>query len=441
MVRKMLGGVAAVTLVAGAYAQDDGSQIEVQYCGVGYLGQAVDLKTTYSALAPTVLSEKGRPALGGKLKKLAQDANAGVRFVDSSNDAISFVISAAKHEVQEYRNPLPPNNQMYNVIYTLTIQTVLFNKDSKEIKGVYPWTYQFNDAIPTKPTDKIIIETFKSFFEEPPALKEGEEVDSQLFMVQWREAMANFRPVANAKTIAVAPVKFSPAAENTLTEAVAKAGSKDTVAGLGLEVTSALETELSQKLGLPIVPGGGATGASGESGPQFIASIPDCLSAGGQSFALPTPSYRFFLSVDEVASASLVRKETRKVVGANGVITEEPITRTENGYGARYILNLVAPDESDSTEWGGVRLITDHKLKFVAAKRFTGDRQLNDFDQYRKLSLAFTGDLASALMSRDERWIKNQLSSAMGKTKPSAIRKEWVEIFEKRMGLARAKKR
>jgi hypothetical protein len=147
------------------------------------------------------------------------------------------------------------------------------------------------------------------------------------------------------------------------------------------------------------------------------------------------------LSVDEVASASLVRKETRKVVGANGVITEEPITRTENGYGARYILNLVAPDESDSTEWGGVRLITDHKLKFVAAKRFTGDRQLNDFDQYRKLSLAFTGDLASALMSRDERWIKNQLSSAMGKTKPSAIRKEWVEIFEKRMGLARAKKR
>jgi hypothetical protein len=379
--------------------------------------------------------------LGGRLKKLAQDANAGVKFVDSSSDALSFVISAAKHEVQEYRNPLPPNNQMYNVIYTLTIQTVLFNKDRKEIKGVYPWTYQFNDAMAKKPTDKDIVDKFKSFFDDPPALKEGEEPDPQLFMVQWREAMASFRPVANAKTIAVAPVTFSPAAEKALTESIAKAGSKDTIAGLALEVTSTFETELSKKLGLPIVPGGGATGSAGEKGSQFIASIPDCLNAGGQSFALPAPSYRFFLSLDEIASASLVRKETRKVVGANGVITEEPITRTENGYGARYVLNLVAPDESDTTEWGGSRLITDHKLKFVAAKRFTGDRQLNDFDQYRKLSLAFTGDLAGAFMSRDEKWIKNQLSAAMGKTKPSAIRKEWIEIFEKRMGLARAKKR
>jgi hypothetical protein len=441
MLKGTIAGVVMATLAAGAYAQDDGSQIEVQYCGVGYLGQAQDLKTTYRFLESTVLSPKGRPELGGRLKTLAQDANAGVKFVASSSDAISYVISAAKHEVQEYRNPLPPNNQMYNVIYTLTIQTVLFNKDSKEIKGVYPWTYQFNDAMATKPADKDIVAKFKSFFDEPPALKEGEEPDPQLFMVQWREAMANFRPVANAKTIAVAPVTFSPAAEKSLTDSIAKAGTKDTVAGLGIEVTSTFETELSKKLGLPIVPGGGATGVSGEKGPQFIASIPDCLNAGGQSFALPTPSYRFFLSVDEVASASLVRREARKVVGANGVITEEPITRTENGYGARYVLNLVAPDESDTSEWGGPRIITDHKLKFVAAKRFTGDRQLNDFDQYRKLSLAFTGDLASAFMSRDEKWIKNQLSTAMGKTKPSAIRKEWIEIFEKRMGLARAKKR
>jgi len=105
------------------------------------------------------------------------------------------------------------------------------------------------------------------------------------------------------------------------------------------------------------------------------------------------------------------------------------------------VLNIVAPDESDSSEWGGTRIITDHKLKFVAAKRFTGERQLNEFDQYRKLSLAFTGELANAFMSRDEKWIKNQLSAAMGKTKPSAIRKEWIEIFEKRMGLTRSKKK
>lgn len=441
MIKRMVAGVIIAAMAVSAHAQDDGSQLEVKYCGVGYLGQAKDLKTTYRFLESTVLSDQERPGLGGRLKTLAQDANARVKFVDSSSDAISFVISAAKHEVQEYRNPLPPNNQMYNVIYTLTIQTVLFNKDSKEIKGVYPWTYQFNDAMQARPTDKDIIAKFKSFFDDPPALQEGEEPDPQLFMVQWREAMANFRPVANAKTIAVAPVTFSAAAEKALTDSIAKAGTADTVAALGLEVTSTFETELSKKLGLPIVPGGGATGAAGESGPQFIASIPDCLNAGGETFALPAPSYRFFLSVDEIASASLVRNETRKVVGANGAIGEQAITRSENGYGARYVLNIVAPDEADSTEWGGTRIITDHKLKFVAAKSFTGDRQLNEFDQYRKLSLAFAGDLATAFTTRDEKWIKNQLSATMGKTKPSAIRKEWIEIFEKRMGLARAKKR
>lgn len=441
MIKPIVASVLLSSLAGIAYAKDDGSQLEVQYCGVGYLGQAKDRDTTYRFLAPNVLSDKGRPEVGGRLKKLSQDANSGVKFVESSNDALSYVISAAKYEVQEYRNPLPPNNQMYNVIYTLTIQTVLFNKDSKEIKGVYPWTYQFNDAMPVKPADKDIAAKFKSFFDDPPALKEGEEPDPQLFMVQWREAIANFRPVANAKTIAVAPVRFSEAAQKALTDSLAKSGGNDSLDGLGLEITSTFETELSKKLGLPIVPGGGASGAVGEAGPQFIASIPDCLNAGGQSFALPAPSYRFFLTVDDIVAASLVRKESRKVVGANGVISDELITRTENGYGARYVLNIVAPDESDSSEWGGTRIITDHKLKFVAAKSFTGERQLNEFDQYRKLSLAFTSDLAGAFMSRDEKWIKNQLSSAMGKTKPSAMRKEWIEIFEKRMGLVRSKNR
>lgn len=415
--------------------------IEVQYCGVGYLGQAQDLATNYRPLASNVLSANGRPEFGGRLKKLSQDANPSLSFVESSNNALSYVISAAKYEVQGYRNPVPPNNQMFNVIYTVTIQTVLFNKDSREIKGVYPWTYQFNDALPAKPTDEEVATRFKSFFDDPPALKEGEEPDGQLLMVQWREAVANFRPIENAKTIAVAPVKFGASANSALSDLIAKAGTSDTMTGLGIEVTSTLETELSKKLGLPIVPGGGGTGASGESGPQFVATIPDCLGGGNQSFVLPAPSYRFFLTIDDVASAMLVTQDKRKVVGADRVIAEEPVTRKEAGYGARFVLNVVAPDEADSTEWGGMRLITDHKLRFIASKRFTGDRQLNDFDQYRRLSLAFAGELADAFMSRDEKWIKDHLSTAMGKVKPGALKKEWVEIFEKRMGLVRSKKK
>ena len=441
MIRKVIIFMVAGAFTADAYALDDGSQMEVRYCGIGYLGQAADISKNYPYLASTVLSKDVRPSLGNLLKTVSEDANPRLRFVGEATDALSYVISAAKYELQKYKNPLPPYNQMFNVIYTLTIQTVLFNKDSKEIKGVYPWTYQFNDASPEKPSDAVIAAKFKSFFDLPPPLKEGEEPDPQLFMVQWREAMADFNPIANAKTIAVAPVQFSEAAAAALAAAAPSGGTEGAVMALGTELTSALEAELSEKLGLPVIPGGGAPGVDGKSASQFVAAIPDCLNAGSESFSLPAPSYRFFLGIAQVASASRVSTETRESVGADGAIAKESIKSTEIGYGARYSLNVVAPDETDTSEWGGQRLITDHKLRFIGAKRFTGDRTLNEFDQHRKLSLAFMGELADGLMSRNEKWIKDHLSADIGKTKPSAVRKEWIEVFEKRMGLARSKKK
>jgi hypothetical protein len=447
----MKAAAVGICLFAGpmADAQNSGQE-EVVSCGIGWRGDESELSKQFKPLAMSVLAEKNIVSNGALLRKYIEEGNPQVVFRDFNNKAgvakaIAFIISSANVEKQVFKNPIPPGENKLNVIYTLGIQTVVFNLDSMQVEAVYPWVFKYNDAAAKDPTEAEIAARFSDFFKEPPALAEGEEPDPRLFLNRWKESARNFQVRGNPITIAVAPVVFSPEAEQALAASIAKdPKSKANVAGFGEELSATLEAELSQGLGLPVIPGGGGGSVSkaGDAKSTFIARIPGCFDARqtASSFQLPVPAFRFHLAVDQVASHKLTRQENRERLLADGGVENISTNRTEVGYGARYLFNIVAPVEGDETEWGGVKLTSDQKFRLIGSKRYAGDRDLVEFEQYQKLSLGFASELSRALMTRDEKWIKNQLSSQMGKVKPSAIRKEWIDIFEKRMNLKRAKK-
>lgn len=463
-----------------ASAQDDGSVLDVKYCGVGYLGQAADLATNYPGLAGNVLSKDGLPKLSGLMMSLSQEANPTLRYADVSGKALSFIIAAADHELQEYKNPLPPYDNRFNSIFSVTIQTMLFDPDSKAVIGIYPWRFTFNEAVAGKrPSGAEIAARFATLFDRPPTpeelaaeeaaaaaeaaaaqtegggeaeqtaeAKENESEDAEeagdarmpphLLLVDWVEALAGLDLVSNPRTLAVAPIGFGDAALQVL-----DATGPDTSQALSLELSTAFETELAKHLGLSVVPGGGAKAGTAEDGggAQFTATLPQCLDTGGQSFTLPTPSYRFHLKVDDLVSSEFQHKKVRQSVAADGTVTSEEYQQTEKAYGGRYVLNVVSPDDGDSSEWGGQRVLTDQAFKLVRAKRFSGERTFEDADQFRKLSLSFLTRLASEFRIADSKWIDKNLSGTMNKKAAKEVQKSWKTLFQERMQLKPAKRK
>lgn len=459
-----------------AWAQDDGSVLDVKYCGVGYLGQAADLATNYPGLAGNVLSKDGLPQLSGLMMRLSQEANPTLRYADVSGKALSFIIAAADHELQEYKNPLPPYDNRFNSIFSVTVQTMLFDPDSRSVIGIYPWRFTFNEAVAgNRPTDAEIAARFATLFDRPPTEEElaaeeaalaaaaaqtegggeaeqpAEEKNTEdteetgdarmpphLLLVDWVDALAGLDLVSNPRTLAVAPIGFGDSALQVL-----DATGPGTSQALSLELSTAFETELAKHLGLSVVPGGGAKAGTAEDGggAQFTATLPQCLDTGGQAFTLPTPSYRFHLKVDDLVSSEFQHKKVRQSVAADGTVTSEEYQQTEKAYGGRYVLNVVSPDDGDSSEWGGQRVLTDQAFKLVRAKRFSGERNFQDVDQFRKLSLSFLTRLASEFRIADSKWIDKNLSGIMSKKAAKEVQKSWKTLFQERMQLKPTKRK
>lgn len=477
-----------------AAAQNEEGVLDVRYCGVGYLGKAGDLSTNYPYLAENVLSKDGLARLSGLMRELSKEANPELRYSEAKGKSISFIIAAADHELQQYKNPLPPFDDRYNSIFSVTIQTMLFDPDSKAVIGIYPWRFTFNEAIAgSKPDRQMIAARYATLFDRPPTEEElaaeaaavaettdatqeepeqpaepAEQKEQSLFasvgsmfskdteedqpenaspeiqvppyllLADWVDAVASLNLVSNQRTLAVAPITFGEVALAAFSESP-----PGTAEALSLELSTAFETELSKHLGLSVVPGGGAKQGSGEVevSAQFVATIPDCLESGDEAFVLPTPSYRFHLQVDNLMSSEYTHKRVRQNLSGDATISTEEYEQIEQAYGGRFVLNVVSPDDGDSSDWGGQRVIADQAFKLVRAKRYTGQRAFDDSDQYRKLSLSFLSRLASEFRIADLRWIEKNLSSSMPKKGAKEVQKSWKVLFQERMQLQKTKRK
>jgi len=107
--------------------------------------------------------------------------------------------------------------------------------------------------------------------------------------------------------------------------------------------------------------------------------------------------------------------------------------QTEFAYGVRYKSEILRYDDLN-----GDKPIDERMFRYVRALRFTGDRAVNGYSQYAKLSSNFVKDLLAAYVAQNKDWVKENVSAAADKKlgDPSKIVKDWKALFQGTMKIA-----
>jgi hypothetical protein len=182
----------------------------------------------------------------------------------------------------------------------------------------------------------------------------------------------------------------------------------------------------------PLVPadtGPAVAGQQGESANQYVATIPECLGESAATFTAPLPAYQLRVIVDDLKSADF--KHPLQTVDGNGTI------QNEIGFGGRFKAQILAFDTA-----GGGTVIDDRTFGYAKSLRFLGQVNLDQKEEYLKLTSVFVKELLMAYSNQDKNWVKEHMSTAIVDKKarnPSQVAKQWNDLFSKRLGIAAAK--
>lgn len=439
-----MGGVLLAHGPAMAAGAED-AKTDAKYCGISYLGSHAS-SPTISPIKSKLDNKEYLGNLGKRMRGMAQPTLIGLNLLDSNstgtNTALTFMFSAARHDQQKYSNPLEKDllkrEQFFN-IFTVQVQTIFFNADNYQVQGIYPWTFRYS-AKSEKPLTKEDVEAqFAALLDaDPQQLEDGESQPAEVMLYHWADGLGGIRANAKDRTLSVAPIQFSEHALQVLTNAASvEENPAEKMARVQQDLRNHFESELSRNLKLPVVPGGGD---------KFVLTLGDCAknSNGEQEIVLPTPTYRFVATVEELASGNLQTESKRQVLVDGGQLIEQSIKQTEVAYGARFKVGLFRVEDAVSDDGAASQkdtIMLDNQFRYYSAIKYSGDRKLSELEQYDKLGLSFFGNLTDAYINRDEKWVKNHLSAERNKDKPSTIVKEWDETFGKKIGVQKPKKR
>ncbi|OXE37472.1 MAG: hypothetical protein CGW95_01315 [Phenylobacterium zucineum] len=147
---------------------------------------------------------------------------------------------------------------------------------------------------------------------------------------------------------------------------------------------------------------------------------------------LPDPSYELRLQVDLLSNGKVQHELSEMADKSRGTV------QTELDYGGRYITRIVGVESQvvDNQIVRGGKILDERIFKYTRSLRFTGDREINSYGQYEKLSSSFIQELLNNYTTQDKKWIKYHMSAAVTdkKSRDNAnTAKSWKKLIAETM--------
>ncbi len=413
-------------LAAGTAFAQDATKYDVRYCGLGLQGSAVDFAKSSPNLIKIYKSQakiynesyQSYKKMDWNINLIAKDDAAG----KDNNLGLVHVLTSENTDKQSYIDPRD-NLKHYNVSYSFGINTILFDISALQVKAVIPSIINYNESYTKDPTPAEISAAYAKLF--------NGFADSNSALSRWVGSVSEI-PLNNdiRGSMAVAPVVLSDAVEAELL--TTRASAQQSPEAFARNLTAKYEALLAKTFKKPIVPV--VFGASGDGKPssQYVANIPDCLGANQVSMSLPDPSYELRLTVDLLSSGKVQHELSEMADKSRGTV------QTELDYGGRYITKIVAVESQvvDDQLVRGGKVLDERTFKFARSLRFTGDREINSYAQYEKLSSTFLQDLLNNYTTQDKKWIKSHMSAAVTDKKArdnGTVAKSWKKLIAETM--------
>ena len=413
-------------LAAGTAFAQDATKYDVRYCGLGLQGSAVDFAKSSPNLIKIYKNQakfynesyQSYKKMDWNINLIAKDDAAG----KDNNLGLVHVLTSENTDKQSYIDPRD-NLKRYNVSYSFGINTILFDISALQVKAVIPSIINYNESYTKDPTPAEISAAYAKLF--------NGFADSNSALSRWVGSVSEI-PLNNdiRGSMAVAPVVLSDAVKAELL--TTRASSQQSPEAFARNLTAKYEALLAKTFKKPIVPV--VFGASGDGKPssQYVANIPDCLGANQVSMSLPDPSYELRLTVDLLSSGKVQHELSEMADKSRGTV------QTELDYGGRYITKIVAVESQvvDDQLVRGGKVLDERTFKFARSLRFTGDREINSYAQYEKLSSTFLQDLLNNYTTQDKKWIKSHMSAAVTDKKArdnGTVAKSWKKLIAETM--------
>ncbi|MEY4255123.1 MAG: hypothetical protein RLZZ141_350 [Pseudomonadota bacterium] len=416
-----------VSLLAtgSAFAQDS-TKFDVRYCGLGLQGTAADFTKSSPNLVKIYKNQakfyndsfQSYKKMSWNVNLVSKDDAAG----KDNNLGLVHVLTSENTDTQSYIDPRD-NTKRYNVSYSFGINTVLFDVTALQVKAVIPSIINYNESYTRSPTPVEISAAYAKIF--------NGFSDPNSALSRWVNSVSEI-PLNNdiRGSMAVAPVVLSDAVKAELVKA--RSTPQQSPEAFARNLTAKYEALLAKTFKKPIVPV--VFGASGDGKPssQYVANIPECLGANQVSMGLPDPSYELQLQVDVLDSGKVQHALPEMADKSRGTI------QTELGYGGRYITRIVAVESQvvDDQLVRGGKVLDERTFKYARSLRFTGDREINSYGQYEKLSSSFLQELLNNYTTQDKKWIKSHMSAAVTDKKArdnGAVAKSWKKLIAETM--------
>jgi|GEM_PF-1086764 len=413
-------------LAAGSAFAQDATKFDVRYCGLGLQGTVADFTKSSPNLIKIYKNQtkfyndsvQSYKKMNWNINLISKDDAAG----KDNNLGLVHVLTSENTDTQSYTDPRD-NLKHYNVSYSFGINTILFDVSALQVKAVIPSIINYNESYTHSPTPAEINAAYAKIF--------NGFSDPSSALSRWVGSVSEI-PLNNdiRGSMAVAPVVLSDAVKAELM--TARATPQQSPEAFARNLTAKYEALLAKTFKKPIVPV--VFGASGDGKPssQYIANIPECLGANQVSMGLPDPSYELRLTVDLLSNGKVQHELSEMADKSRGTV------QTELDYGGRYITKIVAVESQvvDDQLVRGGKVLDERTFKYARSLRFTGDREINRYGQYEKLSSSFLQELLNNYTTQDKKWIKNQMSAAVTDKKArdnGTVAKSWKKLIAETM--------
>ncbi len=419
----IIAGAMLALLPHAANAQATGNT-KVTYCGIGLQGTEAEYATA-NPYSGKFLNREFRTALAKALLERIPKAAWAMDIqpkdeVKGTGLALSHVITYEKADQQSFVDPVD-RKTYYNIRYAVGLNTVLFDLDSKQVRALVPAILRSNTTADGKPTDATQRQAFEEMLRDTAADKP---------LGQWITSIRDLPMRFDDKVIfQVLPVSFSEAAQQRLMSQ--NAFDAKTAADFLRLATISTEALVALKFAKPLVPadtGPAVVGQQAKPANEYMLTIPECLGQPAAFTALP-PAYQLRVIIDDLKSADF--KHPLQTMDGNGT------TQNEIGFGGRFRAQILAFDTA-----GGGTVIDDRTFGYAKSLRFLAQVNLDQKEQYLKLTSAFIKELLDAYSTQDKNWVKEHMSAAIVDKKErnhSQVAKQWKDLFFKRLAIQAAK--
>lgn len=419
MKARMVGvaAIAVFTAIAPPVWAQDTSLANVRFCGAGFQGSTETFKKNPN-LSALIGDANFRKGLYPKLLAQSQGSSWGVNLYDVTDESsrgatlgLSHVFTYETVDRQKFRDPRD-GLDYYNSTYSLGVNTVLFDLTERQVRTIVPAVVVAANVTTKEPTPAEDLAQFRAIL--------GGFDDPDSAVSRWLKSISALPIRYDERSyFQVMPVELSADARASLLE-VAKAKGQSPAAFVR-NATTQLEAMLAVAFRKPVVPL--SLNAEGEvaEGSQYLASMPECL---GQTspLTLPPPSYQLRIAVDKFLESSF----EHRLPDAEGATFQK-----ELAYGGRYQTELAKYDSLN-----GSSTLDKRTFRFQKSLRFSGQRDINSYEQYFKLTSSFMRSILDAYASQDKTWIKDNMSAAVADKKerdPASVVKAWKLIVRDQM--------